>query len=937
MASLRKFPYPFKAMLAVSTDIDFTTPRIFRQTHRFMNTTEDTPMGTGVGLDIANSCWFYNPPERDELRYFQDLTWETETDEAEELASYLRCGWIDTMHTYGNFTGALYGRGGFEREHAVVALRLLEELGVELRVWVNHGGAGNIQNFGRADYMEGDRPDSPAYHTDLLLEYGVQFAWSHEEKEVFGHDSMLSPIELEDGQRIWGFPRQFQEIDVPDEALEVAARVFSGSGKLRDGRKWVFTWYPALLPWQLAPEKLDALAERGQCAIVAQHLGTLAGPRGHETAFDDDVVDSFKKVAEYQDKGRGLVASTSRLLEYNRTSEHLVFEASDEGEVQKIRIVKVADPVFGDFVPTLEQLRGITFSVSDRERTELRVGDDSVPERLIVRAGSEEEGDQVGIAWHEPDLTDHTAPWVERRRMKIPVGAEEAEEDGGGPRRIVVVGAERSGTTLLVNFLGLHSQVEPIYDTDFVALLLNLLGVFDFLGEEQREQRLQGFQEWVAEWGTGLPNRDTSGITMPDLPFGKANLGFTAEELNAETARLLDRLREAEGAEERFVAGKAYIDSLFDAQAERSRKRTWANKTARCVEHLPQLDRLYPSALIVHLVRDGRDVAASLLREKVVEKPQQAALRWLFQVESGLAYESEHPGRVARVSFEDLVDEPASALAGIFEAAGLPDESGRVVSEFERRVPLLRDRRFGWRTDVTPVAAPRGERVAAFEAMAPTLRLLGYDIGEREDIEPAVVSLDRLADIEQAEASERQSEADRDALREEAAVYEWAATEMRIQRSKAAKLEILKKEMPELERAAASYDAAVERLPTLRAKRNKLRRIKEEIDSLEGAAAEYDVELARLPSLRSKSHKLERVKEELPALKEAVQAYDAVVSGLPELRAKAHKYELLKEELAQLEKEAAAYDEALARKRVLTGKLTKLKQMLIPEKPKKAG
>jgi peroxiredoxin len=46
-------------VLAISTDIDHTTVRAFRETHRFFNTREQTCMGEGLGLDISNSMWFY--------------------------------------------------------------------------------------------------------------------------------------------------------------------------------------------------------------------------------------------------------------------------------------------------------------------------------------------------------------------------------------------------------------------------------------------------------------------------------------------------------------------------------------------------------------------------------------------------------------------------------------------------------------------------------------------------------------------------------------------------------------------------------------------------------------------------------------------------------------------------------------------------------------
>jgi sulfotransferase family protein len=846
----RKFPYPFKAMLAVSTDIDFTTPNIFRQTHRFMNTREETKMGRGVGLDVANSCWLYNPRERPELRYFRHVDWHDPAPEAEELASYICCGWVDTLHTYGNFTGALYGRERFSRQHAVEALKVLADLGVELKVWVNHGGAGNIQNFGRADYMEGDRPGSAAYHTDLLLEHGLLFAWNHDDNVTFGHDSMLSPLELEDGRRVWGFPRAFQELDPPEEALETAARVFSASGERPGGTKWLFSWYPDLLPWQLAPAKLETLVEHGQYAVVAQHLGALAGPQGYGTTYSDPAVDAFRTLADFRDRGLVLVSATSRLLEYNRVSEHLVYRSFESADRETIRIDKVADPVFGDFVPTVQQLRGVTFAVADRERVELTVGDEPVPDELVVRVRDEKEGDLVGIAWHEPDATDYTEPWAERRRVKAEPLAVGPGAEEGGPRPIFVAGAAGSGTTLATNLIGSHSQIEPVYDTDFVVPLLRLLASFDFWGEEERERQLRSLRKEVAEWVSAKRKREAAGQGMPELPFGPVHVGFSAEKLDTETARLVERLYEARTADERFASARAYVDALFGGQADDAGKRTWVNKSPEYIGHLAHLELMHPRAVLVHVVRDGRDVSASLLRRRRADTPLYAALRWLRQVEAGLLYEQQSPDRVIRISFEELVAEPAAALAPIFAAAGVSDEGGRIADEVARRGLLLPERRFAWRTDVAPVPAPRGDRIAAFEAIAPTLRLLGYDIGERDDVRPAAVDARRLADIR---AAEQLAEGKDSADVTEAAAAGRSPREVQVLRAKAAKLEVLKQELAEVEKAAADYDAAVKRLPELRAKRNKLPRILEEIEALEETAAEYEAAVKRLPELRAKA------------------------------------------------------------------------------------
>src|SRR5205807_7065491 len=101
--ALRQFPYPFKAMLALCSDIDQTTRQRYRMIHRFLNTETETPMGPGLGLDVADSFWFYGrggPAADDDgsdFVYFRGLDWRQRSTAAEELVHYLRSGWIDTI------------------------------------------------------------------------------------------------------------------------------------------------------------------------------------------------------------------------------------------------------------------------------------------------------------------------------------------------------------------------------------------------------------------------------------------------------------------------------------------------------------------------------------------------------------------------------------------------------------------------------------------------------------------------------------------------------------------------------------------------------------------------------------------------------------------------------------------------------------------------
>jgi hypothetical protein len=97
------------------------------------------------------------------------------------------------------------------------------------------------------------------------------------------------------------------------------------------------------------------------------------------------------------------------------------------------------------------------------------------------------------------------------------------------------------------------------------------------------------------------------------------------------------------------------------------------------IDHSPQNAQLgrilfeeWPAARLVHLVRDGRAIAASVLPlDWGPNNPVSAAQWWTKALAHGLALESTFPGRVLRVSYEELAREPEPVLRRICDFASL--------------------------------------------------------------------------------------------------------------------------------------------------------------------------------------------------------------------------------------------------------------------------
>jgi hypothetical protein len=409
--TIRDFPWPFRGMLAICSDIDDESPEHFAALHRFLNTREMTRLGRGLGLDVADSFWFYAPasddvdPAKAQMSLFTGLNWKKRSPFAGRILDYIRGGWIDTLHSYGNFSKIPTGHPDrFTRAHAEHALGVLREEGLSIRVWSNHGDSNNIQNVERDDDMVGDVPTHPARHSDLTTRCGIRFIWSTEMSEDFRRDKVLTLGQLRDGQKIWKFSRQ--DLVYRDDAEELKARFGAIAQDTARGPMAV-VWHPALLHVQLSPENLADLVSAGGYAIVGQHLGYRHPFASPGELLPPEAVAALHRLKAQQDGGGILVAGTARLLEYAAARETLRYEtATDAAGTTVINITGSDDPIGGGRKLEIGLLRGITFEVAEGVG-ELRLCGQPVPWREITER--QLPGKHIiGIRWFAPDYTDYS-------------------------------------------------------------------------------------------------------------------------------------------------------------------------------------------------------------------------------------------------------------------------------------------------------------------------------------------------------------------------------------------------------------------------------------------------------------------------------------------------------------------------------------------------
>jgi hypothetical protein len=272
----------------------------------------------------------------------------------------------------------------------------------------------------------------------------------------------------------------------------------------------------------------------------------------------------------------------------------------------------------------------------------------------------------------------------------------------GGPP-LLVLGVRRSGTTLLRVMLDRHSQLAIPDETYFVPQLadrhLRRVDADDFLDDVRR----------VVEW---------------DLPLDKVR------------ARLRDGMPSGEA-----------IGALYAVYAEEQGKPRWGDKTPMYMQNLRLLERLFPDALYVHLIRDGRDAATSFLAMPpgiVTETwmhprtPAEFACQWRTEVAAARRLGRRAGARYVEVRYEELVADAESTLRTICDFAGLEyepamlDYAGNVdVSTKPHQQRLTQPPTSGLRDWRAQMSA--GD-IEAFEHVAgDLLRELGYETTEGPD------------------------------------------------------------------------------------------------------------------------------------------------------------------------------------------------------------
>jgi hypothetical protein len=186
-------------------------------------------------------------------------------------------------------------------------------------------------------------------------------------------------------------------------------------------------------------------------------------------------------------------------------------------------------------------------------------------------------------------------------------------------------------------------------------------------------------------------------------------------------------------------AGQASAGSLFRTVLSlyaQTRGRSFVGeKTPQHWRHARRLLADFPEAILIWLIRDGRDVVHSLTEMPWWRRgPLAAADLWTLSAASAVQLAVEYPGRVMLVRHEAVLDAPERTLSGIMGVLRLEMEARQLEESVPSRVVLPRSmswkgralesidpsRRGRWR-DERPAHWPDVDRI-----LRPQLMQLGY-------------------------------------------------------------------------------------------------------------------------------------------------------------------------------------------------------------------
>lgn len=400
---LRKCPFPYNAMLAICSDLDETPNKeIYFETARYLNTTEKTLLGKGVGLEVGNTIYFDMP----EHNFSYTNTDDSGRDKVHRL---INSGHIDCLHSFGDFVNS--------RSRIEQCWSEIQKNTRKIEVWIDHAQAPT--NFD-VDIMKGEGAirNTDAFHSDITIQTGsIPFVWK----------GRVTSIAAQNVTRSYGCI--FNKNEIVKSSKTIFVEVLKGwlaclgnkkyamhkdnkvlrKTQLVDGSNvWEFmrcnpSWGGVSVfdsargvDQVLTKSVLDTLVKSNGCSVLYSHLGKVFS---ENNPFEDKTRKAFELLAMYQNNEQILTTTTRRLLGYCRTVDELDMSIKTVGKETHIYLSTNNH---------IDDLQGLTWYVEDPEKVRLYINEQLFDD-MIINPPDDNHKLTISIPWTKlpfPSLKD---------------------------------------------------------------------------------------------------------------------------------------------------------------------------------------------------------------------------------------------------------------------------------------------------------------------------------------------------------------------------------------------------------------------------------------------------------------------------------------------------------------------------------------------------
>lgn len=278
-------------------------------------------------------------------------------------------------------------------------------------------------------------------------------------------------------------------------------------------------------------------------------------------------------------------------------------------------------------------------------------------------------------------------------------------------KRFFIMASERSGTNLLRSMLGMHPELSA---PPSPSALRHLVAVAPSYGALERREALQA-------------------AVADALSLTRVEDSHVRWEYDVRDDRVLQSVAAP------TVVG--VVAALYDEYARLDGTSGWVAKEGAVFDHAFMIRDSLPDVRFLYLVRDGRDVACSMLRVPSHDQhPYYIAREWVEQQERCLGvYHALAPqGAAHLVRYEELIEDPRRELEMICEFLGLDFWPGMLDFHRDEATRRQAGRTEYWKNLARPVLSANKWKflrelseaeIGIFEGVAgPILRVLGYPL-----------------------------------------------------------------------------------------------------------------------------------------------------------------------------------------------------------------